>query len=205
MDTHCAAYSRATARLSSAAQLRQLRRHLQRGGVVAYPTEACFGLGVLPGHRRGLQRLIRLKQRPQHKGLIVIGATWTQLKPWLKPQSDSEVAQLNVVWQSGGTAQERATTVVLPAAERVLPLLRGRQRACLAVRLPAHNGARVLCQQIGSALVSTSANRAKERPCTTAREVWRRFGSEVKLVKARCGQQRQPSRILDWQSRTLLR
>ncbi len=64
-------------------QIAQLRAYLKRGGVVAYPTESCYGLGALPDNVRGLRTLLRLKKRPQHKGMIVIGANWSQLQPHL--------------------------------------------------------------------------------------------------------------------------
>jgi len=51
----------------------RLKNHLKRGGLIAYPTESCYGLGCLPTHTKALKKLIRLKRRPQHKGMIVIG------------------------------------------------------------------------------------------------------------------------------------
>ncbi|MFC2417680.1 MAG: L-threonylcarbamoyladenylate synthase, partial [Eikenella corrodens] len=71
-------------RILSAAAARGLRAHLRGGGLVAYPTESSYGLGCLPTHRRALHRLMQLKKRPQHKGLIVIGNLLKQLEPLLQ-------------------------------------------------------------------------------------------------------------------------
>ena len=55
-------------------------RVVRAGGVVAYPTEAVFGLGCLPEDRRAVLRLLRIKRRSWRKGLVLIGATLAQLE-----------------------------------------------------------------------------------------------------------------------------
>ena len=179
-------------------QIAQLRAHLKRGGVVAYPTESCYGLGALPDNVRGLRTLLRLKKRPQHKGMIVIGANWSQLQPHLCRLPCDDIAALQAMWPA-------PKTVLLPAKPTVLPNLRGRGRNKLAVRIPAHDTARGLCQQVQAALVSTSCNRAKQRPCRNEREVRRQFGRQVYVVGGRVGRRRQPSEIMDWASQKRIR
>lgn len=50
-----------------------LRAWLRRGGIIAYPTESCYGLGCDPRNPRALQRLIRLKGRSAARGMLQIG------------------------------------------------------------------------------------------------------------------------------------
>lgn len=175
-----------------------LRAHLRRGGVVAYPTESSYGLGCLPRHVRGLRRVVALKQRPQHKGLISIGCDLAQLRPLLQPLNAAQQALLAQNWPA-------AKTYLVAAAAQTPVMLRGRGRHKLAVRVPAHTGARQLCRQLGTALVSTSCNRSGERPCTDAREVRRRFGAQVWIVPGRVGGNRSPSQIIDLASGQRLR
>ena len=47
---------------------------LRRGGVIAYPTEAVWGLGCDPRDEAATLRLLALKQREVGKGLILIAA-----------------------------------------------------------------------------------------------------------------------------------
>ena len=185
-------------RILSAHAARRLRAHLRGGGLVAYPTESCYGLGCVPTDPHGLRRLIRLKKRPQHKGMIVIGAALPQLQPLLERLPEATRQGLNEVWPA-------AKTFLLPAAASILPQLRGRGRRTLAVRVPAHDGARALCAQLHMPLVSTSANRAGGRPCRSEREVRRRFGDKVWCVGGRIGKARSPSRIIDWATGQVLR
>ena len=51
-----------------------LRAHLARGGVIAYPTESCYGLGCDPKNARAVARILHLQGRPTSKGLILIGS-----------------------------------------------------------------------------------------------------------------------------------
>jgi tRNA A37 threonylcarbamoyladenosine synthetase subunit TsaC/SUA5/YrdC len=54
--------------------IRRIAAHLRRGGLIAYPTESCYGLGCDPDNRTAVLRLLKLKRRPQRKGLILIAA-----------------------------------------------------------------------------------------------------------------------------------
>ena len=65
--------------------------HLQRavsvlrsGGVIAYPTEAVWGLGCDPHHEEAVTQLLALKQRNWRKGVILIAADVAQLAPYLR-------------------------------------------------------------------------------------------------------------------------
>lgn len=180
------------------AYLHHIRQHLQRGGLIAYPTESSYGLGCLPRHAVGINRLIRLKKRPQHKGLIVIGAADEQLWPLLNSLSAQDKQTIKAQWPA-------PTTLLLPVRQGVLPILRGRTRSTLAVRIPGFAPARSLCRAVASPLVSTSCNRAGKRPCRTEREVWRQFGRQVIIIGGQTGGRKRPSNIIDWASGRQLR
>lgn len=173
-----------------ASDLPRLRRHLRRGGLLAYPTESSYGLGCLPQHPRALAKLVRLKKRPQHKGLIVIGGSLSQLEPLLGRLAPAERRLAETAWPA-------PLTLLLPVRPTVPPLLRGRRRGKLAVRVPGHAPARQLCRMLGTPLVSTSCNRAGLRPCRSEREVRRQFGRSVWVLGGRCGGAKTPSRIVD--------
>ena len=87
--------------------------------------------------------------------------------------------------------------MILPARASVLPLLRGRGRGSLAVRVPRHDVARQVCWLAKNALVSTSCNRAKKRPCRTERETRRQFGRDVLIIGGKTGGYKQPSQIMN--------
>ena len=185
-------------RILSAAAQRKLQAHLKKGGLVAYPTESCYGLGCIPTLPKALNQLIHLKKRPQHKGMIVIGHSLEQLQPLLQRPSENIQTMLHGAWPA-------PKTFLLPVGKKVLPSLRGKGRSKLAVRVPAHAGARRLCQVLEMPLVSTSCNRAGKRACKTEREVRRQFGRKVWVVGGLIGKQKTPSQIIDGETGARLR
>lgn len=176
----------------------RLRAHLRRGGVIAYPTEFCYGIGAAPQSHSGLEAVLRLKKRPQHKGMIVIGHNLPQLRPLLQRLPENVSQALCEQWPA-------AKTFLLPAANGLLPQLRGKGRTKLAVRVPDSASARTLCRLAAMPLVSTSCNRSGGRPCRTEREVRRQFGRKLLLIGGRTGGYRRPSAIVDWESGNVLR
>lgn len=166
------------------------------GRVFAYPTEYCYGLGCRPGDWRGVRRILRLKQRPQHKGLIVIGSDVRQFRGLVDAAALAAAADSD--WWPG------PNTLLLPAGPRCPRWLRGRHDT-LAVRLTAHADARKVCRIKRSALVSTSANRAGQQPVRRERELVRRFGRTVVRLPGKTGRARRPSRIIDWSSGQVFR
>ena len=104
--------------------LRQARARLRQGGVIAYPTESCFGLGCDPRNVRALERVLAIKARPNHKGLIVIAADIAQLRGLICPLTEEQLAELARYWPGH-------YTFLLPASRRVAPALRGHHVAIL--------------------------------------------------------------------------
>lgn len=169
--------------------IRALRAYLARGGVVAYPTESCFGLGCDPSNRAAVKRILQLKGRPQSKGLILIGAAASQFTRYLAPVPEPVKARLSDWWPG-------PNTLLLPRAWRCPRWLSGRHNT-LAVRVTAHPVAARLCQALRMALVSTSANRGGQRPIKSARACARHFGNQVLVLPGRIGRAKRPSRIID--------
>lgn len=179
------------------ANIEGIRAHLARGGIIAYATESCYGLGCDPRNYRAVRRLLRIKGRPGGKGLILIASELKQLTPYLAPLPGETLTALGQYWPG-------PTTLLLPPAHRTPPWLTGRH-ARLAVRITAHRDAARLCHALGSALVSTSANRAGRRPLKTTAACRRAFGRRVWVLPGKTGADKHPSAIIDLQSGRVLR
>ena len=79
-------------------RIRAVARMVRAGGLIAYPTEAVYGLGCDPRNRDAVRRLLLLKRRPAHKGLILIAADAAQLAPYMMPLSATEQARLDAAF-----------------------------------------------------------------------------------------------------------
>lgn len=162
--------------------------HVRSGGILAYPTEAVYGLGCNPARLDAVQRVLALKQRPSDKGLILIAADFTQVEPYLLPLDVRLAERVFATWPG-------PVTWLLPSRMDVSPLIRGTHNT-LAVRVTAHPLCRELCLQLGHPLISTSANLAGQEPARSALEVWRQFGEDMPcILDAPLGEQHQPTEI----------
>ena len=176
---------------------------VRAGGVVAYPTESCFGLGCDPRNSAALRRILHMKRRAPDKGLILIADCYERLLPFLQAgdlNSDGEKlpARIAETWPG-------PNTWLLPAGARASHRLRG-AHSKLAVRVTAHRDAAQLCKLARMPLVSTSANRAGRRALRDAGAVRREFGGEVDyIVDGRIGGASAPSTIRDGESGRVLR
>jgi L-threonylcarbamoyladenylate synthase len=176
---------------------RRIAAHLRRGGLIAYPTESCYGLGCDPDNRRAVQRLLKLKQRPQHKGLILIAENYRQVARYLQPLTPPQQQLLC----NAGT---QAITYLMPAREATPRWLRGCHDT-LAVRLTAHRQSAQLCRSANSALVSTSANRSGQHPAKTYAQCQHLFGRKVWVLPGRVGMRKKPSTIRMWGDGKIIR
>ncbi|MFA5824413.1 MAG: Sua5/YciO/YrdC/YwlC family protein [Gallionellaceae bacterium] len=175
----------------------RIAAHLKRGGLIAYPTESCYGLGCDPANRKAVLKLLKLKQRPQHKGLILIASHYHQVARYLQAIALADQAKLQ-------NTRTQAVTYLLPTRPSAPRWLRGTHNT-LAVRLTAHPFAKHLCRSANSALVSTSANRSGQRPAKTYAECLRLFGKKVWVLPGRAGKRRQPSTIQAWSDGRIVR
>lgn len=179
--------------------LKQAVRAIQAGGVIAYPTEAVWGVGCDPWQRAAVERLLALKQRPMHKGLIVIAADMAQIQPLLRALSDAERQQLDVSWPG-------PHTWLLPDPDDWVPHWVKGQHASVAVRVTDHPLVQGLCRAAGRPLVSTSANPAGADPARSAREVREAFGRQLDyLLPGALGGLAKPTQIRDLRSGAVMR
>jgi L-threonylcarbamoyladenylate synthase len=138
-----------------------LRALLARGGILAFPTESSYGLGVDPWNPAGVEAIYRIKEREAGKPLPVVVAGREQLAGLGIDADLNIVKRLCAVWPA-------ALTAVLPVA-RPLPASAG--TATLAVRVPDHAPLRELLAALGQGLTATSANRGGEPPMVDPAEV----------------------------------
>jgi L-threonylcarbamoyladenylate synthase len=131
-----------------------LRDLLARGGIVAFPTESSYGLGVDPRNLAGVEAIYRVKEREAGKPLPVVISGRDQLAGLGIDPDLNIVERLLALWPAPLTA-------VLPVA-RPLPASAGTRT--LAVRVPDHGPLRDLLAALGHGLTATSANRSGEPP-----------------------------------------
>ncbi len=172
---------------------------LNHGEVVAYPTEAVWGLGSDPWDEQAVRQILAIKGRPQEKGLILVAADTAQLEPLLRHLSDEQKALLDQTWPG-------PVTWLIPDPDNWIPRWVKGEHSSVAVRVSGHDQVRALCAAFGKPIVSTSANRAGEEALRTRADVIAEFGGELGMVTpGEVGGATNPSQIRDLATGAILR
>lgn len=149
---------------------------LRQGAVLLYPTEAVWGIGCNPADDAAIERLLRIKQRPLAKGMIVACDALERVADWIDLDALPALRREAVLASWPGP-----NTWTLPATTRAPRMLRG-EHDTLAVRVSGHPVVVALCAAFGGAVVSTSANRAGEPPAFCEADLDPRLLAEVDAV-----------------------
>jgi L-threonylcarbamoyladenylate synthase len=145
--------------------------HLDRGGLLAYPTETVYGLGSIPS-APALAALSRLKGRAPGKPFLLLVSGRAMAEAWGLVMSPSARALSDAFWPG-------PLTLVLRGGEGRLPdELRGKEGG-IAARHTSHVGIARLVRAMGQPLTSTSANRPGEPAAPGPDRIRDVFGPEI--------------------------
>ena len=173
---------------------------LRAGKVIAYPTEAVYGLGCDPHDANAVAQLFALKQRPSGQGVLLIAADFAQVEKYIDRASlpADALARVLATWPG-------PHTWVFPRSPATPAWLAGAHSG-IALRVTAHEQAALLCRAFGGAIVSTSANRHGAPPARTAADVRATFGEELgAILDGPTGGLERPTPIRDAVSGEMLR
>jgi L-threonylcarbamoyladenylate synthase len=162
------------------------------GGIIAYPTEAVFGLGCDPDNEQAIIRLLAIKQRSADKGLILLASDYYQLQPFIDEQnfSQNKLGEVKSRWPA-------ALTQIMPAKKSISTLLTG-GRNTIAVRITQHPEVIDLCRLTKKAIISTSANLSGQATAHSWQQVENQFANKIDyLLKGKTLGLLQPTTIID--------
>ena len=167
------------------------------GGIIAYPTEAVFGLGCLPLYEHSVRRILKLKHRSVRKGLILVAASIKQLEMFV---DFSKVKNLQTICNSW----PGSVTWLVSARQSTPYWLTGTHKT-LAVRVSSSPLVRALCEECGP-IVSTSANPKSGNPAKSSVQVHSYFQTEVDyVIPANITNLMKPTEIIDAQTGNIVR
>ncbi|BDX04502.1 Sua5/YciO/YrdC/YwlC family protein [Planctobacterium marinum] len=161
------------------------------GKIFVYPTEGVIGIGCDPDNEEAVKQVCSLKQRPLHKGVILIADNYSQLVKYVDDSAIPMDKRTEIFSSWPG-----ANTWLLPKSKNAPSWITGEHNS-IAVRVTAHKGVKALCQKLNSALVSTSANLAGQEACRTVDEARQVFGDSVVYIDGETDGNANPSTIRD--------
>jgi L-threonylcarbamoyladenylate synthase len=175
----------------------ELMRH---GQVIAYPTEAVWGLGCDPFNRAAVYKILALKKRPVEKGLILISGQKEHFLELLKPYSEAKREEF---FAAGGT---RPVTWLVKDHHNLVPAWVKGSHSSVALRYTRHPMSSLLSKEFGGLLVSTSANPAGMPEARSLYEAQRYFRNGLSMyVQAPLGGSKGVSQIMDLDDGRVLR
>lgn len=173
----------------SVAEFNQAVDVIKSGGVIAYPTEAVFGLGCDPLNETALKKILQLKQRAENKGFIIIAANFQQIEPYILPLTSAQKDRVMSTWPG-------PFTWLIPAAKHLSKFLT--QNQMIAIRITNHPIAKTLCEKSQQAIVSTSANISGKAPLKTTHDIKTLFHDKLDyILPGEVGGLSQPTPIRD--------
>ena len=147
---------------------------LQRGGLVAFPTETVYGLGADASNPAAVARIYEVKGRPAGHPVIVHIGDVGQLDRWAREIPGTATRLAERFWPG-------PLTLVLKRALGVGDYLTGGEDT-IGLRIPGHPVALDLLREFGGGIAAPSANKFGRISPTTAEHVRSDLGSEVDLV-----------------------
>ena len=174
----------------------RLRRFIIDGGIIAYPTESCFGLGCSPFSYKAIKKLNVLKNRAKNKNLISIAANLEQFDKFIDANNVSDKKKLLIKWPGHHTwlvkANQKSPKWLISSNK-------------IALRIPSFIPCRKILLSVGQPNTSTSLNKSGKRSIKNFRDASRLFHGKVKIIRGRIGKNKKPSSIQDFSTGIIYR
>ncbi len=166
-----------------------IREHLRRGGVIAYSTDAFYGLGADPFNESAVANIFRIKKRSENKPILVLISHESQLERFVGEIGSEARTLIDRLWPGPLT--------LLLNARSDLPRSLTAGTGKIGVRLPGDPVCVKFLNEIESPLTATSANLSGHPGCKTAAEAQSVFGADLMIVDGGESRSEKESTIVD--------
>ncbi len=147
---------------------------IQSGGIVAFPTETFYGLGVDPFNPGAVERLFEVKGREPGRPILLVVDDIKRLEDIVKAIPEEARSLIRKFWPG-------PLTLLFKSASHVTSALTG-GTGKIGIRIPSHPVALHLLQAVGRPLTATSANRSGQPGAATAETVAETLGPSLDLI-----------------------
>jgi tRNA threonylcarbamoyl adenosine modification protein (Sua5/YciO/YrdC/YwlC family) len=166
---------------------------LRDDGLIAYPTDSCFALGVQLGNQSGLDRIRRIRELNEQHPFTLVCGDFAQLGQFVHLD--------NAVFRAVKAATPGRYTFILPATREVPRRMLNPKKRTVGVRIPEHAVACALLEALGEPVVSSTLLMPEEEaPLTQGWEIKERLDGVVDAVidSGDCGEV--PTTVVDFSS-----
>ena len=158
--------------MASDFSIRHAAHIISDGGVIAYPTDTIYGLGCDPFNPDAIEKINLIKQRPLNKHFILLAGNIKQLRSLIQISKEQE----NLITQN-----TEPTSWIVKASPNAPPWLTDNS-GNLTIRISKHENVQHLCQALGHAIISTSANISGKTPAKNTLDLHKYFHHKVDKI-----------------------
>ncbi|WFE49051.1 L-threonylcarbamoyladenylate synthase [Micromonospora sp. WMMD1155] len=163
---------------------------IRGGGLVAYPTDSCYALGIRLGNQEGLDRIRQIRHLDDRHHFTLICRDFAQLGQFVQIS--------NSVFRLVKASTPGSYTFILPATREVPRRMLHPKKRTVGVRVPRHTVTQALLAELGEPLVSsTLVLPGDDEPMTQGWEIKERLDHQLDAVldAGDCGME--PTTVID--------
>lgn len=146
---------------------------LERGGIIAYPTDTTYGIGCSIFNKKGIERIYILKQREKKKPFSFICSDLSEVARYAKVS--------NYAFKVMKRLLPGPYTFVMDASSIVPDLVQTKQKT-VGIRIPDNPICLSLVQRLGHPIITTSANLSGEEPIGDPFLVEQAMGKQLDII-----------------------
>jgi L-threonylcarbamoyladenylate synthase len=170
---------------------------LKSGGIIAYPTEAVYGIGCDPYNKDSVKKITQIKKRESRKSYILVASELSQL---------SNLININSLSEEVLNSWPGHNTWLIKPKKNIPSWLMDNENGLIAIRVSSHPEIVKLCQFFKNPIISTSANISGNKILKNHHDVERILGSYLDyLVLGNVGEHPEPSIIKDMKTGKVIR
>ena len=170
---------------------------LKSGGIIAYPTEAVYGIGCDPYNKDSVKKITQIKKRESRKSYILVASELSQL---------SNLININSLSEEVLNSWPGHNTWLIKPKKNIPSWLMDNENGLIAIRVSSHPEIVELCQFFKNPIISTSANISGNKILKNHHDVEKIFGSDLDyLVLGNVGEHPEPSIIKDMKTGKVIR
>jgi L-threonylcarbamoyladenylate synthase len=147
---------------------------LRNGGVIGYPTETVYGLGVDAYNEGALQKLFEIKGREVGKAISLLVGDVQMLEEVTSRIPPTALNLIKDYWPG-------ALTIIFEASRKCSPILTGKTGK-VGVRISPHIVPRKILEALKRPMTSTSANLSGMSSLSDPQDVYRVFRKKIDLI-----------------------
>ena len=153
-------------------QMNEICDVIQKGGIVAFPTETVYGVGIHFNDEEALERLMEAKNRDYSKAITLMVADKADISQYayISPQAQKMIDQfmpgmITLIFQKKESVRDSMTN----------------GKSTIGIRIPDSEFVLSLLKKVGPMLV-TSANLSQHSNTTSTQEVLNQLDGRIDLV-----------------------